>query len=55
MFLDTLKAAKDKNGRTFAHHFQRLPDPRQDPGFYEVIRMPISIEDIEVSGANIYY
>ncbi|KAF2705345.1 hypothetical protein K504DRAFT_100134 [Pleomassaria siparia CBS 279.74] len=47
-FLDSVRAAKDKNGRPIATHFLTLPDKNVIPEYYDVIKLPISIETIEV-------
>ncbi|CAI6281041.1 unnamed protein product [Periconia digitata] len=46
-FLESLKNAKDKNGRPIATHFLTLPDKESIPEYYEVIKLPIALETIE--------
>ncbi|PVI08266.1 Bromodomain-domain-containing protein [Periconia macrospinosa] len=46
-FLESLKNAKDKNGRPIATHFLTLPDKDSIPEYYEVIKLPIAIDTIE--------
>ncbi|TFY83345.1 hypothetical protein EWM64_g664 [Hericium alpestre] len=42
-----LKDAVDKDGRHLAHDFHRLPSKRLYPDYYELIKRPISLEDIK--------
>ena len=46
-FIHTLKAAKDKTGRPITTLFQTLPDKRELPDYYKVIRLPIAIDTVE--------
>ncbi|KAL1604074.1 hypothetical protein SLS60_005666 [Paraconiothyrium brasiliense] len=46
-FLESLKQAKDKTGRPISVHFLSLPDKNELPEYYDVIKLPISIETIE--------
>ncbi|KAF2118178.1 Bromodomain-containing protein [Lophiotrema nucula] len=45
-FLESLKNAKDKTGRSIASHFLKLPD-KSLKDYYDVIKLPISIESME--------
>ncbi|KAF2750793.1 Bromodomain-containing protein [Sporormia fimetaria CBS 119925] len=46
-FLESLRAAKDKTGRPIATHFLELPDKNELPDYYDVIKLPISIQTME--------
>ncbi|KAF2013455.1 Bromodomain-containing protein [Aaosphaeria arxii CBS 175.79] len=46
-FLESLRSAKDKTGRPIATHFLELPDKNEIPEYYEVIKLPFSIESME--------
>ncbi|KAF2729125.1 Bromodomain-containing protein [Polyplosphaeria fusca] len=46
-FLESLKNAKDKTGRSISTHFLKLPDKNKLPEYYDVIKLPIAIETME--------
>ena len=46
-FIQTLKAAKDKTGRSITTLFLTLPDKRDLPDYYKAIRLPIAIDTVE--------
>ncbi|CAL3972432.1 hypothetical protein PZA11_004449 [Diplocarpon coronariae] len=45
--VDTIRLTADKNGRKIATHFFTLPNRRQLPDYYEMIKMPIALDTIE--------
>ena len=45
--LSALRACRDREGRTLAPPFERLPSPEQLPHYYETIARPIDFEEIE--------
>ncbi|KAF2650142.1 Bromodomain-containing protein [Lophiostoma macrostomum CBS 122681] len=47
LFLESLRGAKDKTGRPIATHFLTLPDKKQLPEYYDVIKLPIAIDTME--------
>ncbi|KAF4556057.1 Chromatin structure-remodeling complex subunit rsc4-like protein [Elsinoe fawcettii] len=46
-FIESLKTAKDKTGRSISDMFLTLPDKRELPDYYEVIKLPIAIDTVE--------
>ncbi|OCH86654.1 Bromodomain-containing protein [Obba rivulosa] len=44
----TVKDAVNKEGRVLSHDFMRLPSKRQYPDYYEIIKRPISLDEIKV-------
>lgn len=47
-FIETLRAAKDKTGRSITTLFLELPNRRELPDYYQLIKLPIAIDTIEV-------
>ncbi|KAH7391420.1 Bromodomain-containing protein-like protein [Cadophora sp. MPI-SDFR-AT-0126] len=45
--LDTFRQTADKSGRLIATPFLTLPNKRQFPDYYKMIRMPIALDTIE--------
>ncbi|KAK8164438.1 Bromodomain-containing protein [Phyllosticta citrichinensis] len=54
-FVETMKAAKDKNGRLIATNFLELPDRDSIPEYYEEIKLPIAFSTIEAKLHNREY
>ncbi|KAK8203752.1 Bromodomain-containing protein [Phyllosticta capitalensis] len=54
-FIETMKAAKDKNGRLIATNFLELPDRESLPDYYEEIKLPIAFSTIEAKLNNREY
>ncbi|CAK7207617.1 hypothetical protein SEUCBS139899_010427 [Sporothrix eucalyptigena] len=46
-FLEHIRKTGDKNGRRIAKHFETLPPRRGNEDYYKVVRMPISLQDVE--------
>ncbi|CAK7218032.1 hypothetical protein SCUCBS95973_003352 [Sporothrix curviconia] len=46
-FLEQIRKTGDKNGRRIAKHFESLPPRRGNEDYYKVVRMPISLQDVE--------
>ncbi|KAI0598984.1 Bromodomain-containing protein [Biscogniauxia sp. FL1348] len=53
--LDSIRATTDKNGRPIAPYFEALPSRSEDPEYYKVIRLPLSLESIERKLKNRQY
>ncbi|KAG8624165.1 hypothetical protein KVT40_009141 [Elsinoe batatas] len=45
--IESMKAAKDKTGRSITDLFLTLPDKRELPDYYELIKLPIAIDTVE--------
>ncbi|KAF2260192.1 Bromodomain-containing protein [Lojkania enalia] len=54
-FLESLKNAKDKTGRPIAVHFYDLPDKNKYPEYYDVIKLPVTINSMEAKLKNGQY
>ncbi|KAK7545686.1 Bromodomain-containing protein [Phyllosticta citricarpa] len=54
-FVETMRAAKDKNGRLIATNFLELPDRDSIPEYYEEIKLPIAFSTIEAKLHNREY
>ncbi|KAI1170004.1 Bromodomain-containing protein [Nemania sp. FL0916] len=46
--LESIRATTDKNGRSVSPYFESLPSPSANPQYYKKIRLPLSLEIIEV-------
>ncbi|KAI9713764.1 MAG: hypothetical protein M1828_001358 [Chrysothrix sp. TS-e1954] len=46
-FIEHIKKSVDKNHRPIATAFLSLPDKREVPDYYEIIKLPVSIETIQ--------
>lgn len=53
--LQVLKDAVNKEGRSISLDFLRLPSKRQFPDYYQVIKKPIALEDIQKQLENLEY
>ncbi|KAI5917306.1 Bromodomain-containing protein [Camillea tinctor] len=53
--LDSIRATTDKNGRAIAPYFETLPSRSEDPEYYKLIRLPLSLESIERKLKNRQY
>jgi hypothetical protein len=45
---ESLLAATDKSGREITEFFLELPSAEEYPDYYEVIKKPISLQEIKV-------
>ncbi|KIW04097.1 hypothetical protein, variant [Verruconis gallopava] len=46
-FLRTIRASKDKTGRSIVEAFLTLPKAEEVPGYYDQIKLPIALDTIE--------
>ncbi|KAI1485302.1 Bromodomain-containing protein [Biscogniauxia mediterranea] len=53
--LESIRATTDKNGRPIAPYFETLPSRSEDPEYYKVIRLPLSLQSIERKLKNRQY
>lgn len=44
--IDSLIGLKDKTGRSHAEYYMKLPKKKEIPGYYQVIRQPISFAEV---------